>query len=170
MTPDGRSSSVIIVESVLFDAWFPGTKYAEQRSQMSRSAKPSVRTASMIWRLRSLSKLVARRTYDAPLTATVAQMSSGRSRLPPGVVAVRAPGGVVAECWPPVMPKLKLLSTSTVRPMFRRAAASRWAPPIPVPPSPMMTITFSSGRASLMPVAYVMLRPCRPWKALVTKY
>ena len=51
------------------------------------------------------------------------------------------------------MPKLKLLKTSTVRPMLRRAALSRCAPPMPVPPSPMITITFRSGRASLMPVA-----------------
>ncbi len=97
-------------------------------------------------------------------------MSSGRSRLPPGVVEVTAPVGVVVECWPPVIPKLKLLNTSRVSPMLRRAAVRKCAPPMPVPPSPMMTITWSSGRASLIPVAYVKLRPWSPWKALVAKY
>ena len=67
--------------------------------------------ASAIRSGRSSSNEVPRQTYPAPLTATVAQMSSGRSRLPPGVVEVNAPVGVVVECWPPVMPKLKLLKS-----------------------------------------------------------
>jgi hypothetical protein len=80
-------------------------------------------------------------------------MSSGCSRLPPGVVEVTAPAGVVVECWPPVIPKLRLFITRTVIPTFRRAALSRCVPPIPVPPSPITTITSSDGSASLMPVA-----------------
>ena len=45
--------------------------------------------------------------------------------------------------------------------MLRRAAWMRWLPPIAVQsPSPVMTITCRSGRAILMPVANVNVRPC----------
>ena len=120
---------------------------------MSMREKPSWAMAWAMTSDRSLSKAVLRATKLAPLTCTVAQMSRGRSRLPRRVVAVIAPWGVVTECSPPVMPKLKLLKTSTVTPMFRRAALIRWCPPMPQPPSPMRTITLRSGLASLMPLA-----------------
>ncbi len=99
------------------------------------------------------SKAVVRATNEAPFTAAVPAMSMGRSRSPEGDVAVWAPVGVATEYWPPVMPKHRLLNTSTVTPMFRRAALMRWCPPMPQPPSPISTITVSSGRASLMPLA-----------------
>ena len=62
-------------------------------------------------------------------------------------------GGVVAENWQPVMSKLKLFKISSVRSRLRRHAASKWAPPMPCPPSPMVTTTFNSGRAIFKPAA-----------------
>ncbi len=73
-----------------------------------------------------------------------------------------APSGVVVECWPPVMPKLRLFITTTVIPTLRRAALSRWAPPIPVPPSPITTITSSDGSASLIPLGVGDAPPVQP--------
>src|SRR5512145_673606 len=60
---------------------------------MSISEKPSCCMAVAIRSGRSLSNMVVRATSPAPFTATVEQISNGCSRLPSGVVAVRASGG-----------------------------------------------------------------------------
>ena len=49
---------------------------------------------------------------------------------------------------------------------LRRAAWIRWLPPMPErSPSPEKTVTSSSGRPSLRPVAKGMARPWVVWKA-----
>ena len=61
-----------------------------------------------------------------------------------------------------------LLKMMVVRSMLRRQAWMKWLPPMAVAsPSPVMTMTFSSGCASLMPVAKGSARPwavCRVLK------
>ena len=76
-------------------------------------------------------------------------------------VAARAPYGVVGEYCPPVIPYVLLFTMTAVRLMFLRAAWMKWLPPMAMAsPSPMMTMTWSFGFASLMPVAKVRARPC----------
>jgi hypothetical protein len=53
-----------------------------------------------------------------------------------------------------------LFITIAVMSMLRRAAWMKWLPPIDnASPSPMGTITFSSGLLSLTPVAKASARP-----------
>src|SRR5579884_1249457 len=85
--------------------------------------------------------------------------------LPKGEVVVTPPSGVVGASCPPVMPYTSLLNRRHVTSMFLRAAWMRWLPPMARPsPSPVMTMTVSSGRASLRPVAKAGARPWVAWR------
>src|SRR5674476_741274 len=58
-----------------------------------------------------------------------------------------------------------------VRFRLRRAAWIKWLPPMAVAsPSPMTTITWSLGLASLTPVAKVKARPWVVWSVLKSTY
>ena len=60
-----------------------------------------------------------------------------------------------------------LLKMMVVKSMLRRLAWMKWLPPIAVAsPSPVMTSTFSSGCASLIPVANGSALPCAVWTVL----
>ncbi len=63
---------------------------------------------------------------------------------------------------------MRLLCMTIVKSTFRRIECRKWLPPMDrASPSPVITHTMSSGRASLRPVASVGARPWIEWKPYV---
>jgi hypothetical protein len=66
---------------------------------------------------------------------------------------------------------MELLKTISVRSTFLLHACRKWFPPIaPASPSPLTTMTLSSGLASFTPVANASARPWVVWSVLQSMY
>ena len=60
---------------------------------------------------------------------------------------------------------MRLLNMTSLMSTLRRIECRTWLPPIErASPSPVMTQTMRSGRATLRPVASVGARPWMEWK------
>jgi len=103
-----------------FPVYRPG--HGPQTSTRENPSKPRA------WAMRSArppSYTEQRATKGAPAAAAVEHRSRGFSSRFRKPEETAAPGGVVHENWPPVMPKLKLLRTKRLRSRLRLQASRK---------------------------------------------